>query len=345
MIKKSFYLNKNRTLSIKESKILVNDDEIVLKILECGICSTDLKFIYNKKTRIENYPIILGHEISAKVFKIGKKVKKFKKNQYIILGAEIPCKKKCLECNKNTNLCSKPLSIGSVINGGFTNIMKFKEETLERAPHILKKNKIEYSCLSESIACVFNGLEQINFKKNNSILVLGGGYMGILFVIISKLYGAKRVAILEKNYSRIKLLKKLKFNSLIIYNSLKKLENDINNNKLKKFDRVVSATSSEELHKKSINFANKNSQINLYGGLPKKKVNFDINKIHYDQIKITGSFSSNQKHLELALSFIEKNQQLLKNIVSDSANFKNLPKKIDQLKKQKFVKLIFKPSF
>jgi len=169
--------------------------------------------------------------------------------------------------------------------------------------------------------------------------------MGILFAIISRLYGAKRVAILEKNYARVKLLINLKFNNLIIYNSLKKLESDINKNKLKKFDRIVSATSSAELHKRSINFANKNSQINLYGGLPKKRINFDVNKIHYDQIKITGSFSSNQKHLALALSFIEKNQKLLKKIVSNSANFKNLPKKINQLKKQKFVKLIFKPTF
>lgn len=165
MIKKSFYLNKNRTLSFNENKILINDDEIILKILECGVCSTDLKFIYNKKTRIKFYPIILGHEISAKVFKIGKKVKKFKKNQYIILGAEIPCKKNCLECNENTNLCFKPLSIGSVINGGFTNLMKFKEEILERAPHILKKKKLNTLVLAKVLLAFLMDWNKSILKK------------------------------------------------------------------------------------------------------------------------------------------------------------------------------------
>ena len=68
----------------------VSDNSILLKVNYCGICSSDIKFI-DKSHRIKKYPITLGHEISGTIEKIGKKVKHFKKNDKLILGAEIPC--------------------------------------------------------------------------------------------------------------------------------------------------------------------------------------------------------------------------------------------------------------
>ena len=65
---KCIYLTDKNKLEIKENKKKINKNDVLVKINECGICSSDLKFIYTG-SRIKNYPIILGHEIAGTIGK------------------------------------------------------------------------------------------------------------------------------------------------------------------------------------------------------------------------------------------------------------------------------------
>ena len=65
----------NRDIRIEEMpKPEINDDEILVKVQASGICGSDLMEWY----RIKKAPVVLGHEITGDIVKIGKKVKKYK---------------------------------------------------------------------------------------------------------------------------------------------------------------------------------------------------------------------------------------------------------------------------
>ena len=55
--KKSIYLTGLKRLKIKETFQKIANDDIIIKVDSCGICSSDLKFIYTG-SRIKKYPII-----------------------------------------------------------------------------------------------------------------------------------------------------------------------------------------------------------------------------------------------------------------------------------------------
>ncbi len=340
--KKSIYLTGIKKLKIEQKLKKINKEQVLIKVDSCGICSSDLKFIYTG-SRIKKYPIILGHEISGSIGK----------NEHIIFGAEAPCGK-CLSCKKlknDTNLCDDPISVGSNFDGGFSNYFTIEKKILSKIPHIRykSKTKLKYASLAESLACVINGLEITNFKKNQNIVIIGAGYMGLLFVALSKIKKAKNISIIDFDKKRLKIAKKLGANNLF---EVSKKDKSILNKILKPtnyigYDAVISANGNLKAHELACKLVAKKGVINLFGGIPKnvkKKLKIDANFIHYKQAIITGSFSSNQNHLKKAFQIIKNKSIDFSKLVTSYANYDNFENKIKLLRDKKEIKSIFKPS-
>ena len=338
--RKSIYLEGVKKLKVEEKKIKIKNDELLIKVESCGVCSSDIKFIFNG-SRIKKYPIILGHEISGQI----------NKNKFVVFGAEIPCKncQTCREQKNYSNLCNNPVSVGSNYDGGFSNYFILKKKFLKKIPHVFyrAKKSLKYASLSESLACVINGLEITNFKKNKSIAIIGSGYMGLLFVALAKLRKAKFISVIDFNNKRLKIAKSLGANHLfklsiknkkIIDKILKPTENF-------GYDAVISATSSLKAHELSCKLVGKNGTVNLFGGIPQKnkEIRIDSNFIHYKEAKITGSFSSNQIHLNKAFKIIKNKSIDFSKIVTSYSNFRNFKNKVNLLKQGKEIKSIFRP--
>ena len=150
----------NLDLKMNILKPKVSPNSMLLKVHYCGICSSDIKFI-DKAHRVKKYPLTLGHEISGTISQIGKNIKNYKINDKIALGAEIACGK-CFYCSTNrSDYCEKQRSVGTMIDGGFAEYLLIDANFIKYGPITkLKKNAdLSLACLSESVACVFNGIE------------------------------------------------------------------------------------------------------------------------------------------------------------------------------------------
>ena len=350
LLKKSIYLEGVNKLEIKKDIIEIKKNNIVIRVDACGVCSSDLKFIYSSH-RIKKYPVILGHEIAGTIMRNNGQKKMTESKSRIVLGAEIPCGK-CESCKKLkiSNLCDNPSSVGSNFDGGFTNYLVLKKDIYNKIPKIIykSKNKIKFAALSESIACVLNGLETISFTKKNTIAIIGAGYMGLLFVALSKILGAKKILVIDFDEKRLKIAKKLgAHNTCKISNDSQKstIEKIYKINKTISYDRVVSANSNIKSHELACTLVAKKGSVNLFGGVLKnKKIMIDPNIIHYKEAVISGSFSSNISHLKKAFSIIRNNSINFSHIVSSYTNYKGFRSKITVLKKQKEIKSIFLPE-
>ena len=195
---------------------------------------------------------------------------------------------------------------------------------------------------------MINGLEISNFKRHQTVGIIGAGYMGLLFVALAKLGGAKLVSVIDYNKKRLNIAKSLGANFLYNIKKMdkKSLDNILEPTSKLGYDVVISATSNLKAHEFSCELVGKNGTVNLFGGIPKnlnKKLKIDCNFIHYRQAKITGSFSSNQKHLNKAFKIIKNNNIDFSKIITSFANFNNFKRKINLLEKKKEIKCIFKP--
>lgn len=351
--KTSIYLTDIEKLKIKQENKFIQKDDVIIKVNSCGICSSDLKF-YFTGSRIKKFPIILGHEISGTIIQRDKKSNFKETNKKIVFGAEAPCGKceSCINSKYDTNLCDNPIAIGSNYDGGFSNYFIINKKILKKIPHIIYRSRreIKYAALSESLACVVNGVEITNLRKNQNVAIIGAGYMGLLFVGLAKIYGAKKILVIDLNKKRLRLAKKLGATDIFLSPNLNQdliIKKITNKTKISSFNVVISANGNIKSHELACGLVGKKGYVNLFGGIPKnlsKKVTIDSNIIHYKQAFITGSFSSAQSHLNKAFKIIRNKSIDFSKIVTSTSTFANLNKKLYKLKNQKEIKSIFIPN-
>jgi len=104
-----------RTLSVP----VPAENQVLVKIVACGVCRTDLHIIDGELTA-PKLPLIPGHEIVARVIKTGKETSRVKSGEIIgipWLGYTCGKCKYCLMGQEN--LCEKALFTGYTIDGGY----------------------------------------------------------------------------------------------------------------------------------------------------------------------------------------------------------------------------------
>lgn len=111
--------NINKPLKMKDLKIpSPGDRQMLIQVYSCGICRTDLH-IQKKELQPSKLPIILGHQIVGKVFKKGKKTKRFKIGDWVGVGWLGKSCKTCTFClSKEENLCDQGQYTGYDLDGG-----------------------------------------------------------------------------------------------------------------------------------------------------------------------------------------------------------------------------------
>jgi len=77
----------------------MRSDDVVIKILYCGICHTDLHSV-NNDWGVSMFPIVPGHEIIGQVESVGSAVTRFKTGDHVGVGCMVDSCQKCEACNQ-----------------------------------------------------------------------------------------------------------------------------------------------------------------------------------------------------------------------------------------------------
>lgn len=77
----------------------MRSDDVVIEILYCGICHSDLHSV-NNDWGWSMFPIVPGHEIIGRVEKVGPAVTRFKPGDHVGVGCMVDSCQKCEACNQ-----------------------------------------------------------------------------------------------------------------------------------------------------------------------------------------------------------------------------------------------------
>lgn len=104
-----------------------SQDEILIKILCCGVCHTELDEIEGRAAPAF-LPVIPGHQVVGIIEEAGKNAKKFKKGARVGVAWIFSACGKCEFCKKgNENLCPGFKGSGRDANGGYAEYMTINE--------------------------------------------------------------------------------------------------------------------------------------------------------------------------------------------------------------------------
>ena len=174
--------------------IILSENDVIIKVLSCGLCATDLK-VQHGYLETPGLPIIPGHEVAGIVTEVGSSVRNVKVGDRVISSTYMRCCS-CRFCRKGRDTLCTDLEgrLGITVNGGFAEYMRAKAHCLVKLP----------DNVDETQACVIPcgaGVPYHTFMRiakvgpADNMLIIGAGGIGIQTIDMCKMLGAKMVAV------------------------------------------------------------------------------------------------------------------------------------------------------
>ena len=182
-----------RTEEVKKPEI--GPDDILVEVKACGICGTDVHIYEGDKGAAETYPpCVLGHEFAGIIAEAGERVKGFAVGDRVCVDPNHTCNE-CFYCKEGlAHYCENMIGYGTNTNGGFAEYCKVHYKQAYRLP-----GNIPFSAaaMAEPLSCCIHGIDMCYIRPGNTVLVIGGGMIGLLMVQLSKISGAGTVILVE----------------------------------------------------------------------------------------------------------------------------------------------------
>jgi alcohol dehydrogenase (NADP+) len=80
----------------------IRTDDVVIEILYCGICHTDVHEVNNDWDRNSIYSMVPGHEIIGRVVNVGPDVTRFMPGDHVGVGCMVDSCQNCAACSMST---------------------------------------------------------------------------------------------------------------------------------------------------------------------------------------------------------------------------------------------------
>lgn len=207
-MKAALYYKGEKVLRIEEVPTPEpSPGEVLVKVAACGVCHTDLHYLDHGVPTFKEPPMILGHEISGIIEKMGDGVTNWNEEDHVIIPAVLTCGV-CDACRRGReNICKSMVMIGNNINGGYAEYIAIPAKDLIPLPkHLNLENcAIVADALSTPFHAVANRGE---IKPGDVVSVFGCGGVGINVVQFAALAGAKVIAV-DLSDEKLELAKKL----------------------------------------------------------------------------------------------------------------------------------------
>lgn len=203
----------------KELKAL-KDNEVTVRVAWAGICGSDLHEYQEGPVFIpvdqpdeltgEVAPIIMGHEFSGVIEKVGKDVTDYKVGDRVVVNPTITHgnKPEDVDCYDGFSF------IGLHGDGGFAAFANAPEHNVYKLPDTLS---LQDAALVEPTAVAVQAVKEGNLLFGDNVAVFGAGPIGLLTVIAAKAAGASNIIVFDLSETRLQMAKEL--GATAIFNS------------------------------------------------------------------------------------------------------------------------------
>lgn len=170
------------------------DEDVLLKVDRGSICGTDIHILSVPPGHPATPGSILGHEYVATVVDAGNGVTQLKKGDRVVVNPNITCGL-CRYCRMGmTNVCENMTTLGIFLNGG---LAEFNVAPAKALHKIGREVPLERATLAEPLSCVLHSFEKCSLVPGESVVILGAGPIGLLFLMLFKAAGAGKVFVIE----------------------------------------------------------------------------------------------------------------------------------------------------
>lgn len=262
----------------------MNANSVKIAVAYCGLCGTDLhKYEGQAGSRPLKLPVPLGHEISGIVVETGESVTDFQPGDRVTVDPNWSCGS-CWACKQGLiHLCENSRGVVK----GMADFICPPQENVYHIPDTLS---LRDAALTEPLSCCLHGMDLLDVKLGETIVIIGMGAIGSLMVRLCKLASAGEIIVIETVEEKRDLAFRLGAARFI--NPLKKDPvNAIREMGIQNVDKVLECVGFSSTITTALQVAGKGARVMLFGlSNPEKPILFNQYEAFAKELTIQTSF-------------------------------------------------------
>lgn len=268
-------------------------NEVLIHVKVAGICGSELSgYLGQNSLRVP--PLIMGHEFSGVIEKLGIDVTSFKVGDRVTVNPLVSCGN-CPRCwQGHANLCTSRVLIGAGRPGAYAEFVAVPEKNVVS---LSDQVTFEQAALTEPLACAVRICRLAQASSLNNIFIAGAGPIGLFVLIVSRLFGQNMPIVMDINEERLEIVSALggkpvrseaELTTLTPYGG---------------FDIAVDAVGLEVTRRQCIESVRLGGSV-ILSGLHTAESMLPINLCIRKELKILGSFAYSPDDFDIALRWI-----------------------------------------
>jgi L-iditol 2-dehydrogenase len=208
---KALLLNEYKNLELAEMPVPEpRADELLVRVRACGICGSDVHG-YDGSTGRRIPPIVMGHEAAGIVETVGSAVNGFKAGDRVTFDSTIYCGE-CFFCRRGeVNLCDRREVLGVSTplfrrHGAFAEYVAVPARISYLLPAALP---FEHAAMIEAVSVAVHAVSLAPIAKDDTVVVIGAGMIGLLVLQAARAAGAERVIVVDIDPSRLAMAERM----------------------------------------------------------------------------------------------------------------------------------------
>ncbi len=198
----------------------LGDDDILVKVEGCGVCGTDAHEFKNDPFSL--IPVVLGHEGTGEIVKMGKNVKKDSAGKLLNIGDKVVT---CMIFKDNPDITMFDLNKQNVggadvygllpddnihLNGWFADYMVIRGGS---SVFNVSDLDLESRILIEPCAVLIHAVERAKttgiLRFNSRVVVQGCGPIGLICIAVLRTMGIENIVAVDGNEQRLEFAKRM----------------------------------------------------------------------------------------------------------------------------------------
>lgn len=302
-------------IKVEEKKEpVISGDEVLIRVMAAGVCGTDIHIYDGAKGASECFPpVVLGHEFAGIVEAVGEEVQNVKVGDHVTADPSIMCGK-CYACQVGKpHFCKSYSATGVTYDGGFAQFCKVKEEQV----YMLKPDiSFEEGAMCEPLGCCLHGIDRANIKTGDTVLIIGGGTIGLIMLQLARLAGAATIIISEPVAAKRKMAIDLGADYTV--NPMEKTPFALmEEEKIREINVTIECVGSAETMMNAFRYIGNGGQVLLFGlTAPDCEIPVKPHEIFQRELTVTASYVNPYTHGRAA-NLINTGKIRLSELISD----------------------------
>lgn len=331
--------DKSHHLSVTQKDLRgLKSDEVLVNVTACGVCGTDLHIVEGISR--SSPPVVLGHEYAGVIADVGTGINEFSIGDLVAIDPNISCGA-CYFCRRGeVHLCEHLLALGVDIDGGMAESSIVPVSQLYRLP---KSMSPEMAAFIEPLSCAVHGIDRARIRPGDTVVILGGGTVGLLLLQLARISGASRTFVVEplewkrriaKTVGADVVLDPAKTNIFEYVRDTTKVGADV----------VIECVGREDTVSLGLDLARRGGTVELFGVCPVgMKVMFEPNAVYLRELTIVGSYV-NPHTFDRSIALLAENRISIEHFIIQRFPLDGVLEALASLREGKTIKSLITPS-